>query len=212
MSSVISGVGTSEQEALDAFILSNGVGVSSLHSALDEAQKTVEKAHALWLGVLGHLVVAELIGSTVTKPGSTFKRQFPNQRFHAGILEFAPHPVSERNAQALWALRCSIGHIFGLSKEHPGKGPHFRFILRESGPFIRPALKTWDGKRTPVPYDDMRARRREATLVNVCKVYEYVERLVSNLIHHHERQNVRIRPGLSADQVLAFRQMFLGQV
>jgi hypothetical protein len=76
-------------------------------------------------------------------------------------------------------------------------------MLTEGGPIIRPALQPWDGRRIPVPYDSLTARRTEATIVNVRKVYEYVERLFSNLSR---------RPGLTPDEVIAFRQMFLGNL
>lgn len=194
------------------FIHSTGAGTSMLHSSLAEARRANE-CGILWLGSLGYLIVAELVGATVAKARTSFSdRSNPTRRFNAGILEFAPHPVSDANAKALWALRCSIGHIFGLSKEHPHGGPHFRFILDESGVFIRPALQAWDGSTLPIPYDDMKARRREATIVNVLRLHDYVERLVTNIERHHARHNVRLRPGLTSDQALAFRQMFVGDL
>ncbi len=202
-------ISADEQASLDMFIESKGRGTSMLHASLGEAH-AARDAQIMWLAVLGHLIVAELIGATVAKANSTFPRSNSTERFEAGILEFAPAPVSSGNADALWALRCSVGHIFGLSKEHPNpRGPHFRFFLDESGPLIRPASHAWDGTNLPVPYDDIKARRPEATTVNVRKLYVYVDRLVTNLRRHHAKDAVRLQPNLTPDEALAFRQIFV---
>lgn len=117
--------------------------------------------------------------------------------------------MSPANAEALWGLRCSIGHVYGLSKAHPSPGgPHFRFALHEKGPIIRKANVPWDGTALPVPYDNLTARRRHATAVNVHAVGDYVERLVANVRTHHARGAVELSSNVTASQVLAFRQYF----
>jgi hypothetical protein len=55
----------------------------------------------------------------------------------------------------------------------------------------------------------MTERRREATLINVHRLYSYVDRLVTNLRSSHAKGQVRLHKNLTPDQAPAFRQLFV---
>lgn len=126
---------------------------------------------ALWLAALGYLVTVEVVGRTLVRPETEYpNRKRDSQCLRAGLLEFAPHPVSDRARGGLWKLRCGLAHHYQLRD-----GDH-RFTLAEWGPiWAQPSA------------------RGEPELVNLAALSEYVESLVRNALHEHQFGRVHLR-------------------
>jgi hypothetical protein len=202
------------QEALDIFLAEgtrDGGGTSTLDAALGDARAAMGAAGALWLGTIGYLIVLESVGATVARwPSTRFTaRRGPTEKFIAGAREFAPKPVTPRQADALYALRCSLAHSFDLRNCVRPNKPAYRFVLDQEGPLIRMPTRAWDGRARPHPVHDMKVRKRFTTAVNVREVARYVEALIANLRSAHRQGRVTLVRSVSADDVIAFGQFYV---
>jgi hypothetical protein len=176
-----------EKQALDFFLaeFKQGPGpTSNLELALRDA-RTAMANKALWLAALGYLVTVEVVGRTLARPNTAFpNRKKDSEYFRAGLLEFAPHPVSDRARGGFWNLRCGLAHHYQLRD-----GDH-RFTLAEWGPiWAQPSA------------------RGEPEWVNLAALGEYVEALVRNARHEHQSGSVRLRraPGDVLESAMVIR-------
>lgn len=207
----ITGLSARAVEAIDVF-LSQGErpdgGRSTLSAAIGEAHAAMYDSGTFWLGSLGYLVVMETIGSTVAKPSSHFRRTNATETFMTGAREFAPHPMTRKHARAFYALRSALAHRYSLRHYHGGSN-HYRFVLDRTGPLIRFPSRPWNGTTRPDPANDMTQRKRFATSVNVLRLAEYVEELMTNLRAEHALGHVRLCQGLDPEDVIAFGQFYV---
>lgn len=197
------------QYALDVF-LAEGKGPDGGNSALDICMREARQTPVLWLASLGYLVALEAIGSTVCKPANHFPRRGETDDFIAGAREFAVHPMSRHNADALYALRSSLAHAYSLDNTYRGRT--YRFALAEGGPLLRRPRRPWDGVSLPNPVNDLSERLRLTTRVNVHLLAKYVEDVVENVRGQHSHGRVRLvrrkRNPQTPNEIRAFRQFF----
>ena len=90
-------------------------GRSTLSAAINDARATMDKG-GLWLGTLGYLIILESVGKSLSRPRTGFRNRDDGAtaRFVAGAREFAPKPVTKKQAETLYGLRCSLSHSFDL--------------------------------------------------------------------------------------------------
>jgi hypothetical protein len=191
-----------EQEAVDAF-LADGISaegrVSTLYAALDDGATVFAHSHALWLGTLAYLVSLELIGSTLARPGTSFRDRGGSERaFAAGALEFSPDPSDVALASVLYSLRCSFAHEYGLKN----RDTHV-FLLRRTGLLVEYASDTWGGVEASKITLDM------TDLVNVRAVASYVEDLVARVRSENNNGGVILFKGVTPQSVMDFRTFFV---
>ena len=104
---------------------------SLLDAVLRDADKAME-ADAPWLGASGYLISIEQLGKTVEKADSPAPRGKSETSFRAALTDFA-RDLEDETAGALYGLRCSLVHSFGLINENPGTDKHRVFALTRSG-------------------------------------------------------------------------------
>ena len=167
---------------------------STLEAALRDARATMNQGDALWLATLGYLIVVEQLGRMVAKPNTRFpRRDGVELRFGAGALEFSANPDDRDLAGALFSLRCSLAHEYGLRNER-----RHVFILTRGNEFIRHASIPWDGTVEGAKRLDMN------TVINVREVGSYVEGLVARVRAEHANGNVVLAPGLNLNEAVLF--------
>src|SRR5580658_9777038 len=103
---------------------------------------------ALWLATLGYIIVVE-VGQNVARASTTFERNGSEACFMAGAQEFAARAITPRDARALYGLRCSLAHEYGLRSAR--SSVRHLFALRQYGPLVEhPAI---DWIQVPDPND-----------------------------------------------------------
>jgi hypothetical protein len=93
-----------------------------------------------WLGAAGYLMLLDQVGSAA-RPGA------PGPPVVRALRYFAPR-VGEPEREALYALRCSLVHGFGLvNVGGPGRTHHFMLAgAEQAGPVVRLPPQPWDGR------------------------------------------------------------------
>jgi len=173
---------------------------STLEAALRDARVTMKTGDALWLATLGYLIVLEQLGRMVARPNTRFpNRKGVETRFKAGVLEFADDPSDSDLSSALYSLRCSLAHEYGLRNRE-----RHVFILTRSNAFIRPASVPWDGTVEGA------GRLEMNTVVNVREVGNYVESVVTAVRSEHALGNVELAPGLDPAEAAIFGSFYAG--
>jgi hypothetical protein len=188
------------QGALDVFLAEELPGRQHpiLESARCDAAETMAHGRALWLATLGYLIVVEVIGQNVARTPTTFARNGSEACFMAGAQEFAARAITPRDARALYGLRCSLAHEYGLHSAR--SSVRHLFALRQYGPLVEhPAI---DWIQVPDPNDASKtlwptAKPENQTWVNVREVGVFAEELITNLRAEHAAGRVALAPGLS---------------
>jgi hypothetical protein len=106
-----------------------------LESARRDAAETMQHGQALWLGTLGYLIIVEVIGQNVARTATLLPRNGSEACFIAGAQEFAARPMPPKDARALYGLRCSLAHEYGLRSTR-SKTRHL-FALDQVGPLVK---------------------------------------------------------------------------
>lgn len=189
-----------ERAALDVFLATTlpNRQVPILEAARRDAAETMLHGEALWLATLGYLIILEVIGQSVGRPNSTLPRGNSTERFVAGAQEFAARPVSPYDARALYGLRCSLAHEYGLLSAN--SNTRHIFALRQVGPLVKHPVAAWAS--VPDPGDPSKrvwptAMPQNETWINVREVGVFVEELIANLRTEHSAGNVALAPGLT---------------
>jgi hypothetical protein len=110
-------------------------------------------------------------------------------------LEFSDGAIDEDTAEALYSLRCAIGHQYGLRN----RKRHI-FTLDQVGPLVVLPTVPWDGTAA--------GAQRSQTIVNVREVGLFVEKLVANARRDHQAGLVTLAPGKSADDLDSFGGLY----
>lgn len=188
------------QEALDVFLAEQLVGSAYpiLESARRDAAETMEHGQALWLATLGYLIIVEIIGQNLARENTTYTRGKSEACFMAGAQEFAARAVTEKDARALYGLRCSLGHEYGLRSSK--SSIRHLFALREDGPLVVHPIIDW--VQVSDPNDSSKkvwptATSQNQTWVNVRDVATFVEGLIGHLRAEHAAGRVALAPGVS---------------
>ncbi|WP_410626336.1 hypothetical protein [Amycolatopsis sp. cmx-8-4] len=128
-----------------------------------------------WLGAVGYLLLVDQVGSACRAPGPPVVR---------ALRQFAPR-VGEPEREALYALRCSLVHDFGLvTVGGPGRTHHFMPAdAAGSGPVVRLPPEPWDGRVE-------HCRRLNATWVDLRALGDLAEEVVRRFAGRHDRAPV----------------------
>ncbi|MGD0880498.1 MAG: hypothetical protein ABSB09_02870 [Acidimicrobiales bacterium] len=203
-----------EVSALDAYLGIPADGshqIPTLEAAIRDARETMKDRKALWLATLGYLIVVEMLGQSVARPGTAFpNRGTPTNRFLAGAQEFSARPITPDDARALYGLRCAFAHEYGLRSNRSAVGHVFK--LDRVGSLVKAAKVPWRSapdpsnpkKRIwPSPVPD------NQTEVNVFEVGVFVEELVGNVRSEHQVANVVLAPRMDPMQLRNFGQFLI---
>jgi hypothetical protein len=102
-----------------------------------------------WLGAIGYLAFLDQVGTALKRKraGSQAKGSKSIQRC---LRDFAPRGLTERDLQALYALRCSLAHDYSLFNPGGRRDLRFRFALHaERGArLLVHARRRWSGSFT----------------------------------------------------------------
>jgi hypothetical protein len=192
----------SEQEAIARYLEErdeDSAWTSGLELALRDARTAYEHDTAIWLATLGYLIAAEQIGTRLARPSTIFPdRSARNKCFRAGILEFGPNPTDANLGSALWSLRCSLAHEYGLVSEQKRI-----FMLRRTKELIVHPTVPWDGSVATAGDLDSQ------TIVNVREVVRYVEDLVATARSESKAGQVVLAPGVNQDEFEVYGGIFV---
>lgn len=128
--------------------------------------------HGSWLGAIGYLTLLDQIGGCF-KPKSF---QIVNGHPIVKALRYFGG-LSFLQADAVYALRCSLAHDFGTVNVHPSKPSltHiFTLYQSPNSPLITFPKNQWDGDLTNISPDS-------ATMVNLEKLGDLVEGIYETL-------------------------------
>jgi hypothetical protein len=123
-----------------------------------------------WLGAVGYLLLIDRVGSACRPPGPPVVR---------ALRSCAPR-MGESEREALYALRCSLVHDFGLvNVGGPGRTHHFmlddfRDGAERPGPVVRLPPEPWDGRVE-------HCRRFNATWVDLRALGDLAEEVFAGL-------------------------------
>jgi hypothetical protein len=151
----------------------------------------------LFVGAIGYLVAVDLLGKALKlNAGGSTERV----RFLAALEDFAPSGVtlSQRDRKALYALRCSFAHNFGVvNVPEPPHRPRanwapdpeltHHFLLAEDTRRLITYGSLWDGATYPPP-------AKTATVVNLRRLADLVEAMVEGLTYLHSQARLAIVP------------------
>jgi hypothetical protein len=188
-----------EKEALDRFLEEwdgHRTRKSTLEAGLRDARETMKAGVALWLATLGYLVVVEHLGSSIARQSTVYPERLASEAaFKAAALEFSDGGIAEDEAEALYSLRCALGHQYGLRNRR-----RHIFTLDQVSPLVVLPTIPWDGTRSNAS--------RSQTVVNVREVGRFVEGLVSNARRDHAAGLVALAPGKSAEDLDLFGGLY----
>jgi hypothetical protein len=202
---LVSAIST-EHEALDRYLSPPVLGLpvtilSTFWAALRDARqatgRNAESGDVIdpprlgsWLGAVGYLCLLDQIGSTVRpRQAAAGPDRGSGNSISRALEHWTSCTVDER--AALYALRCSFAHDFGLL--NPSAHPRLRqaFHLREDGPLVTLPAKRWDGSY-PVTRD-------VATTVNLREVGDLVEQIQARVrdAHRDSRLQLALKSGVA---------------
>lgn len=189
---IVSAIST-EHDALDRYLSPPVLGLpvtilSTFWAALRDARQATGR-HAesgdvidlprlgSWLGAVGYLCLLDQIGSTVRpRQPSTGAARGSGNSISRALAHWTNCTEDER--AALYALRCSFAHDFGLLNPRPAPPQLLHaFNLRQDGPLVTPPAERWDGSY-PVP-------RLATTVVNLRAVGDLVEQVQATVRDTH---------------------------
>jgi hypothetical protein len=139
------------------------------------------------LGALGYLVMLEQIGKCYRPAGAVART---SHSLVNALAFFAP-AFGDAEAYALWSLRCSFAHDYGLINDKNKKDSRLvhHFILDASEDPAVPVAKLpsvgWDGKLNNL-------RKWNATLIDLRALGDLAEEVFKCLLTVHEQGNLEI--------------------
>lgn len=133
-----------------------------------------------WLGALAYMVMLDQVGDCFRVSGSL--RSKPT--LVAALRNFAD--LSDGDALALYALRCSFAHDYALVNTH--RDPRLQHAFRLSATGARPVVK-----RPAAPWNgDLGRVRGNETLVDLVAFGDLAEAVVRRLAEVHEAGQLRV--------------------
>jgi hypothetical protein len=142
---------------------------------LDSGSPLNELHSTSWLATVGYMILLDQVGSTVRPRGVTPPGGSKRPSFLVALRLFASH-LLEREAEALYALRCCLVHDYALAHRGRRRPHHFRLIANDSDPIVTLPKMPWDGRpQFPESTDET------STAVNIRKFADLVEATVANL-------------------------------
>lgn len=134
----------------------------------------------IWLGTLGYMALLDQIGTCFKPTGAPDIRRNSIVR----ALKYFASDLEDDQIDALYALRCSFAHDYGLNNVKKRKdgsvnpnGPHHSFTVIASieAPLIALPSEPWNG-------DYLNEKRENATVVNLVLFCNLVEEVCARLI------------------------------
>lgn len=139
--------------------------------------------HGSWLGTIGYLALLDQIGGCFKPKGIatiTGNCVIKALRYYTSI--------SQRDADAIYALRCSLAHDFGLFNYNPKK-PNLThlFTLHQSpsGPVVKLPTIQWDGDYQNIVPDN-------STWINLEALGDMVEEIYLELLRLASKSELEI--------------------
>jgi hypothetical protein len=167
-----------------------------------------------WPGAMTYLSVLDQMGRAVRRtrlsPAQTRRSQFGSRQekpFRAALVQFTG--LGDRKISALYALRCSYSHFFGLVNENNDQRLRHRFVLRaDHGELVRFPRRPWDGT-----YPAHGGRRTKAgpvgTWIDLWTLSDTIEDAVAYLHARHAGGEIkRGQVGQTAPSDAEFRDRF----
>jgi hypothetical protein len=138
-----------------------------------DGMKLPEKDHHSWLGAICYMVLLDQIGTCVrpkTAPHSTVK-----SGFRMALKLFSA--LSDAEADALYALRCSFAHDFGLVNvsHNPNLTHCFAIAILDGRTIVRLPDAPWDGKSNE-------AKPGNVTYVDLVAFGDFAEEICHRMI------------------------------
>lgn len=136
-----------------------------------------------WLGLCGYLILMDMIGDNLITKNTTEKNDYPN--FVRGLVLFGN--LAELEACALYALRCSLLHGYGLVNYHyqDNKRHFFRLSQENNAQMIVLPEEKWDGN-----LENM--KNNNVTIVNIDLVGGFVEKIIAELKEMANKNELKI--------------------
>lgn len=192
-----------EHEAINVYLTPVGDADDGRFSLLDallrDANQTMDGG-SLWLGASGFLIAIEQLGKTVQERGSSATRNGSESAFRAALIDFAPG-LEDPTAGALYALRCSLVHSFGLTNPNSDSDKQHVFALTRSGPVVRFPEVEWDG--TVVGTNALQM----TTVVNIEALRDLTQSGVARARELNDSGELDLAPGMTPERVFAERLM-----
>lgn len=192
-----------EHEAINVYLTPVGDADDGRFSLLDALLRDANQAMdggSLWLGASGFLIAIEQLGKTVQERGSSAARNGSENSFRAALIDFAPG-LEYPTGGALYALRCSLVHSFGLTNPNSDSDKHHVFALTRSGPVVRFPEVEWDGTVGGTNALEM------TTGVNIEALRELTESCVGRARGLNDLGELDLAPGMTPERVFAERLM-----
>jgi hypothetical protein len=140
-----------------------------------------------WLAATGYLVLLDQIGKCFETRNT---QVIPDNHAIIRALKHFSHVQDSRRLEALVALRNALTHDYGLFNPNDDYSPRrhaFNYAVGETMPLVRLPTKTWSGRWDPnIPEE-------ETTIVNLRKVGDLAEEVVTTVRSNHETQNLVLR-------------------
>lgn len=99
-----------------------------------------DRRSASWLAAMGYLCWFDHVGGAVRLRSSAEKRG----DFYTCLAQFASLPMAHR--KALWGLRNSFTHGYGLVSHHAKTRSYYVFTLDTEGELVQHPDEAWDGE------------------------------------------------------------------
>jgi len=150
--------------------------------------------HHSWLAATAYLILLDQIGTCFQVAGTPGTNGRP--LIHA--LRAFSSEQDQRVQYALYALRCALAHDYALfnNRPEPYLRHAFNFLASPALPLIRFPTRTWSGK-----YDvENLPPRGEITVINLHKLADLVEGVVTELHRQRAADQLELRPGLTVDE------------
>ena len=148
-----------------------------------------------WPGAMTYLSLLDQIGRAVRRTRLTATQTQRAQiggtnekPFRAALLQFTD--LGDRRISALYALRCSYSHFFGLVNENHDQRLRHRFVLHaDHGELVRFPPRPWDGS-----YPAHGGQRTKVgpvgTWIDLWTLADTVEEVVADLRSRHTRGEI----------------------
>lgn len=126
-------------------------------------------------GLLTYLILIDQIGSIFTK---SMPRKRDNNGFKEAIKTFSTI-TCEEDIDAIYQLRCSLAHSFGLvSNKRKNKNEHRKFSLSfvKTSPIVRHPITEWESNYADKSDDT-------STIIGVYALCDEIEYMIQNIIN-----------------------------
>jgi hypothetical protein len=142
--------------------------------------KILGQSHTSWLGTIGYLILLDQIGKSLRPVGGA---KYDNKQPLVRALKHFAASLSEPEILAIYALRCSFAHDYGLCNwNSKDSSLQHHFVLGGDGPIVRVS---------GIPCD-REFRSPQTTLVNMETLGDLVEQIAQDLVNLARAEQLEI--------------------